>query len=155
MNDDTIEPECRPASSGSAIAFDDSSLEPIPPRSLGCCSRCVPWRRADAELAELLFDSASEELVGIRGGGSQRRSFRYGAGDVGHPGPSLRRDPDRDDRTSACRWCAGCERERCSASPSQYRTDELGELAVDAPELPARFEIELPSGTFVTPWITA
>ena len=36
----------------------------------------------------------------------------------------------------------------------QNRTDELGELVVDAPELPLRLEVELPSGNVVTPWIT-
>jgi hypothetical protein len=36
----------------------------------------------------------------------------------------------------------------------EYRTDELGELVVDAPELPLRLEIDLPGGKVVTPWIT-
>ena len=38
---------------------------------------------------------------------------------------------------------------------TEHRTDELGELAVDAPDLPLRLEIDLPSGTTITPWITA
>ena len=37
---------------------------------------------------------------------------------------------------------------------TEHRTDELGELAVDAPDLPMRIEVDLPSGTIVTPWIT-
>ena len=36
----------------------------------------------------------------------------------------------------------------------EHRTDELGELVVDAPDLPLRVEVDLPSGTVVTPWIT-
>jgi hypothetical protein len=35
-----------------------------------------------------------------------------------------------------------------------HRTDDLGELVVDVPEQPIRVELDLPSGTIVTPWIT-
>jgi hypothetical protein len=36
----------------------------------------------------------------------------------------------------------------------EHRTDELGELVVDAPDLPIRIEVDLPGGTVVTPWVT-
>ncbi len=39
-------------------------------------------------------------------------------------------------------------------STSEHRTDEYGEVVLEAPELPARIEVDLPSGTIVTPWIT-
>ena len=39
------------------------------------------------------------------------------------------------------------------AGSVEERTDDVGELVVDAPELPVRIEVDLPSGKVVTPWI--
>lgn len=36
----------------------------------------------------------------------------------------------------------------------EQRTDELGELVIDSPELPIRLELDLPAGATITPWIT-
>jgi hypothetical protein len=150
VNDETIDPAFQPLLDQLADAFDDAHLEPIPSRLSAAARAAYAWRRADAELAELLFDSASDTLVGVRGTTTDRRSFRYASGqfairvhltDVSlivmiEPPLSVECTVDRAD---------GSER---------HRTDELGELVVDAPELPLRLEIELPGGTVVTPWIT-
>jgi hypothetical protein len=43
--------------------------DPVPARVREAAEACLTWRRADAELAELLFDSAAddERLAGVRG----------------------------------------------------------------------------------------
>jgi hypothetical protein len=48
----------------------------------------------------------------------------------------------------ACRVAGGADGEVAT-----HRTDELGELVIDAPELPVRVEVDLPGGTVATPWI--
>lgn len=128
----------------------------IPPALSDAARAAFQWRRADAHLAELLFDSASEELVGIRGVGSARRSFRYGAGDLvirAHLSEATLIVMIEPPLSVVCRVTSAGE--GGDSTTVELRTDELGELAVDAPELPARLEIDLPNGTFVTPWITA
>ena len=150
MNDETIDPEFRPLLEQLADAFDDAHLEPIPPRLSAAAHDAYSWRRADAELAELLFDSASDMLVGVRGTTTDRRSFRYASGDfairVHLTDVSLivMIEPPLS---------VACTVDSAQGS-EQHRTDELGELVVDAPELPLRLEVELPSGNVVTPWIT-
>jgi hypothetical protein len=108
------------------------------------------WRRADAELAELLFDSASDMLVGVRGTTTDRRSFRYASGDFAirvHLTDMSLIVMIEPPLSVACTVDSAQGSER-------HRTDDLGELVVDAPELPLRLEVELPSGNVVTPWIT-
>ena len=150
MNDETIDPEFRPLLEQLADAFDDERLEPIPPRLSAAAQDAYAWRRADAELAELLFDSASDTLVGVRGTTTDRRSFRSASGDfairVHLTDVSLivMIEPPLS---------VGCTVDSGRGS-EQHRTDDMGELVVDAPELPLRLEVELPSGDVVTPWIT-
>jgi len=129
-------------------AFDD--VEPIPTRLTDAAKAAFTWRRADAELAELLFDSSTDELVGVRGTTSDRRSFRFGHGDF----------VIRVHLTQATLivmveppLSVGC-RVVTEGRTEELRTDEYGEFAVAAPELPARIEVDVPSGTVLTPWIT-
>ena len=132
-----------------ADAYDD--LPPIPERLTAAAHDAFSWRRADAELAELLDDSAEAQLVGIRGTSTDRRAFRYGAGDFVirvHLTEATLIVMVEPPMSIVCRVAS----ERAT---TEHRTDELGELAVDAPELPMRLEVDLPSGTTITPWITA
>jgi hypothetical protein len=132
-----------------AAAF-DVDLPPVPEHLTDAARDAFSWRRADAALAELLFDSASDELVGVRGGAATRRSFRFGAGDFvlrAHLTEATLIVMVEPPLSVACRIVTEHTR-------IDDRTDELGELAVDAPELPLRIEVDLPSGTTVTPWIT-
>ena len=150
MNDDGIDPTFHPLLEQLADAFDDANLEPIPSRLSAAARDAYAWRRADAELAELLFDSASDTLVGVRGTTTDRRSFRYASGQfairVHLTDVSLivMIEPPLS---------VACTVDTAHGS-DQHQTDELGELVVDAPELPLRLEVELPGGTVVTPWIT-
>ena len=129
-------------------AFD--SLDPIPEHLTEAAQAAFSWRRIDAELAELLFDSATDELIGVRGTTSDRRSFRFGHGDA----------VIRVHLTQATMivmleppMSVGC-RVTSNETTVEHRTDEYGELVVDAPELPARIEVDLPGGTVVTPWMS-
>lgn len=129
-------------------AFD--AIEPIPAHLTEAATAAFSWRRADAALAELLFDSATDELVGIRGTTSDRRSFRFG-----HDDGVIRVHLTRATLIVMVEppLSVDCRIETESGAHA-LRTDEYGELAIAAPELPARIEVDLPGGTVVTPWIT-
>lgn len=134
-----------------ATAF-DVGLPPIPADLSSAARDAFQWRRADVILAELTFDSATDELVGVRGAGSDRRSFRFTAGD----------SVIRVHLTSATMivmieppLSVSCRLVSDSGDAAEHLTDEFGELAIDAPGFPVRVEVDLPDGTIVTPWITA
>lgn len=130
----------------------DADLAPVPQRLTDAARAAFGWRRIDADLAELLFDSAHDELAGVRGTVTERRSLQFGA-----HGAVVRVHLTTDSlvvmlepsMVVTCRVATG-------ASPgavSEHMTDEDGELVVPAPELPVRIEVDLPSGTIVTPWV--
>jgi hypothetical protein len=128
----------------------NNALGPIPARLSEAARDAFAWRTLDAALAELEFDSASGELVGIRGTSSERRSLRYSSGDfvirVHMTTVSLMvmvEPPLAVD----CRVVT-------EAATDSHRTDELGELLIGVPGLPIRLEFDLPAGTTNTPWIT-
>jgi hypothetical protein len=128
----------------------EHGLDPIPDHLAVAARDAFTWRLADAQLAELLFDSASDALTGVRGATRNRRSFRFGAGDavirvhLTQASMIMMIEPPL---SVECRVVT-------EESSEAHRTDELGELVLDAPELPLRIEIDLPGGTVVTPWIT-
>jgi hypothetical protein len=147
--DDDVEAEFDPLLVRIAEAF-DADLPPVPDRLVSAARAAFQWRLIDAELADMLFDSTSDELVGVRGGSGDRRSFRYQSGDhvirvhlteatlivmVEPPVVAPVALIDGDGQRA-------------------YETDEYGELAIDAPELPFRLELKLPGGDVVTPWVT-
>jgi hypothetical protein len=128
----------------------EHSLDPIPGRLTVAAREAFGWRLADVELAELLFDSANDDLAGVRGISMQRRSFRFASGSF----------VIRVHLTSASMiimieppMSVTCTVATSDAT-TEHRTDELGEIVIDAPELPVRLEVDLPSGRVVTPWIT-
>lgn len=132
-----------------ASAFDD--VPATPDRLVAAAREAFAWRRADAELAQLLDDSADAQLAGVRGSASARRAYRYGAGEFVvrvHVTEATLIVMVEPPLSVVCRVVTQDE-------TNEHRTDELGELAVDAPDLPLRLEIDLPSGTTITPWITA
>ncbi len=132
-----------------ADAF-DHDLPPVPDRLAAAARDAFSWRRADAQLAELLFDSSLDELVGIRGTSTERRSFRFGAGEYVirvHLTSATLIVMVEPPLSVTCRVST-------EAGSSDHRTDDLGELVIDAPTLPLRVEVDLPGGTTVTPWIT-
>jgi hypothetical protein len=127
----------------------EHDLDPVPPSLLDAAFTAFSWRNADAELAELLFDSASDELVGVRGTSTERRSFRYGANSAVvrvHLTSTSLIVMIEPPLSVLCRVVT-------AEGSIEERTDDLGELVVDAPVLPVRIEVDLPSGEIVTPWI--
>ncbi|MEZ5297585.1 MAG: hypothetical protein R2697_15315 [Ilumatobacteraceae bacterium] len=131
----------------------DRGLPPLPERLSGVATDAFQWRRADVALAELLFDSAQEDLVGIRGTSTDRRSFRYAAGGAVvrvHLTSATMIVMVEPPLSVACRIETGAD----GGAIAEYRTDELGELALDVPAFPLRVEFDLPGGTYTTPWIT-
>lgn len=130
----------------------DRDLPPIPDRLSAAARDAFQWRGVDVALAELTFDSAEQELTGVRGAATERRSFRFAAGDFVirvHLTEATMIVMVEPPLSVACRVASGE-----GGDVSEHRTDELGELVVDAPELPFRVEVDLPSGTTATPWIT-
>ena len=137
-------------------AFD--RLPPVPPELQAAARSAFGWRRVDAALAELIFDSADQELVGVRGTVSDRRSFRFAVNDVVirvHLTPATLIVMIEPPLSVPCHIITGEHTGQPTGDHTeQLRTDEYGEVAVAAPEMPFRFEAELPSGAIVTPWIT-
>jgi hypothetical protein len=134
------------------VAAFDRDLPPIPANLSSAAHAAFQWRRADAVLAELTFDSATDELVGVRGSGGERRSFRFAAGDSVvrvHLTAATMLVMIEPPLSVTCRVASG------DGEPVEHNTDGFGELTIDAPELPIRVEVDLPDGTIVTPWITA
>ncbi len=129
-------------------AFD--RLPPVPAELQAAARSAFEWRRADAALAELMFDSADQELIGVRGTASVRRSFRFAVNDVVirvHLTPATLVVMIEPPLSVPCRVVT-------EEHTEELRTDEYGEVAVAAPQMPFRFEAELPNGEIVTPWIT-
>jgi hypothetical protein len=129
-------------------AFD--RLPPVPPNLQAAARSAFEWRRADAALAELLFDSANDELIGVRGTAADRRSFRFAVNEFVirvHLTPATLIVMVEPPLSVPCRVVT-------EEHIDELRTDEYGEVAVAAPVLPFRFEAELPNGEIVTFWIT-
>jgi hypothetical protein len=47
------------------------AADPMPPAVAEAAKATFTWRTIDAELASLVFDSATEELTGVRGAGAE------------------------------------------------------------------------------------
>lgn len=127
----------------------DRGLSPVPGYLTSIADEAFGWRGPDVLLAELLFDSASSELAGVRGTATGRRSFRYGAYDS-----VIRVHLTNDSIVVMVEPPVSADCRIATAGGTiSYRTDELGELVADAPLLPIRVEVDLPGGTAHTPWI--
>lgn len=59
-----------------------AEVDPVPPIVTETAKASLGWRRLDADLAELLSDSALEEetFAGARGGGAPVRAVTFGSG---------------------------------------------------------------------------
>ena len=64
MNPTTHDPDDRLLAE-LAAALD--AADPVPARVLDAAKESFTWRTIDAELAELVFDSAEQQLAGVRG----------------------------------------------------------------------------------------
>lgn len=53
------------------------AADPVPTEVTTAAKASFTWRTIDAELMELSFDSAVDDLVGVRGGSPTARSLRF------------------------------------------------------------------------------
>ncbi|MBT8202536.1 MAG: hypothetical protein HKN74_02550 [Acidimicrobiia bacterium] len=107
------------------------------------------WRTVDAELASLVFDSATDDLATVRGGTVADRQLTYQAGDVeievmvsgNHISGQL-----IPPRVGHVELAAGAEL-------LEARVDELGSFTFpDVPSGPVRLTIRVGDQTIATEW---
>lgn len=136
-----------------AAAFDDETIGEVPAELDQVARSAFGWRRADAALAEIVFDSHRDELVGVRGAGVDRHSFHYRTLGVdvyvSLTNASITIMVDLDEEISI-RVISNAGMEHIV---TELTTDELGEVTAPSLALPARIELDLPAGTATTPWI--
>ena len=99
MSEEALDPRYEPTLRALGESFAHDQLDPIPERLTIAARQAFGWRLIDAQLAELLFDSASDELVGVRG--SRPIDDRSGTA------PSL---------SSSCSTAASTAPTRCAAT---------------------------------------
>ena len=107
------------------------------------------WRTVDAELAALVFDSATDELAGVRGGAVADRQLTYRAGEVevevmvsGHHISGQVVPP----RSGAVELAAG-------TAFLEAEIDEVGSFSfAQVPSGPVRLTIRIGGQTIATEW---
>ncbi len=128
---------------------DAFETDPIPRDLTQFALDAFAWRVIDEELAAITYDSATTELVGIRGTASQRHSFRFeGRGvavSVSLSGISVVVSVEPAGRYS-CRI-------ESPSSVTDTVSDDEGQFVVDHRPLPVRVVVETPAGRLVSPWI--
>lgn len=130
---------------------DAFATDPIPTELTQFAFDAFSWRVVDDELAAITFDSATTELVGIRGTSTLRHTVQFeGRGisvSVVMSDSSLVASIDP----------AGVY--RCLIEgphgAAEAVTDEDGEFVIDRPRLPLRVVVDTEVGRLVSPWITA
>jgi hypothetical protein len=136
-----------------AMALEDAfeaELGPIPRELSQFAFDALQWRLLDEELAAITFDSATDELVGIRGTATLRHALRFeGRGiavsiSVTDEGVVGSIEPP----ASYSLRIEGPQR-RISV-----RTDDRGQFATSQSQLPLRVVVEVDGGNFVSPWVT-
>lgn len=130
-------------------AFDDES-DSIPNDLTQFALDAFQWRLIDEELAAITFDSANEELVGIRGTATLRHSMRFEGSGIAVAVSMMESSVVVSIEPAATYQCR-IEGPRVALD---VETDEHGQLAVSHSQLPIRLIVDVDGGRFVTPWIT-
>ena len=130
-------------------AFEDE-LDPIPSQLTQFALEAFQWRLVDDELAAITFDSAVDELVGVRGTATLRHSMRFEGGGIA-VSMSVTDASFVAAIEPAAEYLCHVEGPQTNLD---VRSDENGQLAVSQTQLPLRLIVELPTGRVVTPWIT-
>lgn len=130
-----------------------AAADPVPPTILAAANAAFTWRTIDAELAELVSDSALAHEVGVRSTGTTRRiTFRAGGIEV-----DILIADEREMRLMGQLVPSGAARVELQ-TPHQVRettTDDLGRFSfADLPAGSVRLLVERPGRTSVaTDWI--
>src|SRR4051794_2203008 len=137
------------------MALDDAfeiDLEPIPSELSRFAVEAFQWRLLEEELASITFDSATDDLVGIRGTGTLRHAMRFEGNGI-----AVSINVTETTVVASIEPAAvyACQIEGPQTNLS-VRSDERGQFAVSNRQLPIRVVVQIPGGgRFVTPWITA
>lgn len=127
----------------------DSALPEIPADLHRFALQAFQWRTVDT-LAELIFDSMSDEFVGARGAGTRRAvQFRNGDATV-----TVTLNPDGLMTVSihpGGRFDVTIE---STSGVTHTTTDEFGDANAPMPTSAFRLRIGHDGQTFVTPWVT-
>ncbi len=128
-------------------AFDQDG---VPPELTQFALAAISWRVVDDELAALTYDSATSDLVGVRGTSTQRHSLRFeGRGisvSVTLTGSSLLASVEPHAIYDYVVEGPGVSIAGMS--------DDVGQIEVDQCALPVRIIVNAPAGRLVSPWIT-
>jgi hypothetical protein len=144
---DDADPGDDPIIAAIADAFDTG---PVPDDLSRFAINALTWRVVDDELAALTFDSATDELIGIRGTSTQRRSVTFdGRGVVVSVTISDASLVGSIEPPATYRCIV--EGPRASA---HVTTDDDGQLVMADCALPLRLVVETTAGRLVSPWIT-
>lgn len=128
------------------LAADD----PIPARTSESARAVFTWRTIDAELLEIGFDSAVDELTGVRGAGATVRAIRFAAGDVE---VEVDIEDDHIDGQVLGSEPTSIRLERPDGSAVSTLGDDLGRFEFDGVgQGPVRFRVESGAESHVTQW---
>jgi hypothetical protein len=115
-----------------------AEVDPVPPLVSEAAKASLGWRRLDADLAELLADSALEEeaFAGTRGGDAPARAVTFSSGEL-----TIDIEVHVDDQT---RTLLG---QLSPPTPAAIEIQMMGEepLSAEADRL-GRFRVRLPDG---------
>ena len=135
------------------------ALDPVPASVTDAAKAAFTWRTIDAELAALVYDSAEQELAGVRGAPA-RRSLSFEYADV-----VVDMELDEGERTltgqvapPAVDWIELHQAE--SAAPVRVEADELGRFRMTGVRpgpfrLLCRFAASTPFPMLLTDWVGA
>lgn len=129
-----------------------AKTDPVPERFIEAAKGCFTWRTIEADLAEIVFDSAEGELVGVRGADATRQvTFQA-------PGVEIEvaiiSDGTRRLVGQLVPAHEGSVELRFEDSSISTQSDSLGRFAFeDVPLGPISLRVELDDGTVVqTAW---
>ncbi len=133
-------------------------VDPIPSDVTLAARSALAWRRMDAELAELLEDSAVDEeaLAGVRSGAGGWRSLTFATPD----GVTIEVEVAHERRKRAITGqiipaCAARIVVRFPGSEMELRADELGRFHLSGLRPgPVSLRCEMSSGAIETGWVT-
>jgi hypothetical protein len=132
------------------VALD--ATDPVPERFVEAAKQTFTWRTIDAELAELVFDSAESELAGVRGGDATRQvTFRAPAFEIE---VAIISDGSRRLVGQLVPPVEGAVELRFGDTSHSTQSDALGRFSFeDVPLGPISLEVALPDGATVqTEW---
>lgn len=126
-----------------------ADLPPVPSELLSAAAAAAGWMDLDTELATVLSDSATDELVGARASTSTRRTLQFA-------GAGLTVSVTIDEHAFVLIVEPGDRYVGRLAGPGtavDVETDDDGQFSTSRWPAPVRVELDLATGRFVSPWV--